>query len=117
MTLVYGIKNCDTVKKAKKWLDDANINYQFVDFRADGIDRKKVAHWIQALGWETIVNKRSTTWKQLDQTARDNMDENSAIEVIMQQPTLIKRPLLESQDTIKVGFKAAEYETFFNDSF
>jgi Spx/MgsR family transcriptional regulator len=114
MTKIYGIKNCDTVKKARKWLDDADINYHFIDFREDGIDRKKVSHWIQTLGWETIVNKRSTTWKQLDPAIKENMNENAAIEAIMQQPTLIKRPLLELPNITHVGFKAAEYEKLFN---
>ena len=67
MTTLYGIKNCDTVKKARKWLDNKAIDYQFHDFRVDGLERAQLEEWVAELGWETLVNKRSTTWKQLDQ--------------------------------------------------
>ena len=113
MTIIYGIKNCDTVKKARKWLDKAEVDYQYVDFREQGINRPQVTHWVHTLGWETLVNKRSTSWKQLDQTARETMDETAAIEAIMVQPTLIKRPLLEHRGALSVGFKDADYQNIF----
>lgn len=113
MTTLYGIKNCDTVKKARKWLESQGINYQFHDFRADGINAKQVQQWLQALGWETLVNKRSTTWKQLDEATRAAMNEQIAAETILAQPTLIKRPLLDTGNTLTVGFKETEYQSLF----
>ena len=114
MTTLYGIKNCDTVKKARQWLEQHNIDYRFHDFRADGIDKTQIAQWIDQLGWETLVNKRSTTWKQLDQATRDTLNENTVTEVILDNPTLIKRPLLDIDGHYSVGFKAAEYQERFN---
>jgi Spx/MgsR family transcriptional regulator len=113
VTTLYGIKNCDTVKKAKKWLEAEQINYQFHDLRADGLSKKQLLEWIAALGWETLVNKRSTTWKQLDETTRNNMDEVLAIETMLAQPTLIKRPVLVTGKQYKVGFKPANYQPLF----
>lgn len=113
MTTLYGIKNCDTVKKARKWLESQFIDFQFHDFRTDGLDQQQVSIWVKALGWETLVNKRSTTWKQLDAQTRDNMDETSAIATILQQPTLIKRPLLDTGGEFTVGFKAEQYREIF----
>jgi len=111
---LYGIKNCDTVKKAKKWLDDHHISYQFHDFRADGLTKKQVTQWIKSLGWEVVVNKRSTTWKQLDPATRDTMDDSVAIDTIIEHPTLIKRPLLDLGNSVHVGFKADDYQQIFN---
>ena len=112
-TTLYGIKNCDTVKKARKWLDQAGVSYRFHDFREDGIDKKQVTQWMKALGWETVVNKRSTTWKQLDPAQRDAMNEASAIATVLEHPTLIKRPLLDIDGEFHVGFKEADYQQLF----
>lgn len=114
MTIIYGIKNCDTVKKALKWLKDNNIEHQFHDFRADGITEAQIKQWLQHLGWETVVNKRSTSWKALSQEQRDSMNEQTALAAILEQPTLIKRPLLEHNTQVQVGFKADDYATLFN---
>jgi Spx/MgsR family transcriptional regulator len=111
---LYGIKNCDTVKKARKWLETEGIDYQFHDFREDGTSRDQVAGWLQELGWETVVNKRSTTWKGLSADQRDTMDATSALEVILDQPTLIKRPVLDTGNERIIGFKAADYANLFN---
>jgi Spx/MgsR family transcriptional regulator len=113
VTTLYGIKNCDTVKKARKWLDGKAIDYRFHDFRVDGIEQQQIIAWVNELGWETLVNKRSTTWKQLDQTTRDAMDEALAIETMLANPTLIKRPVLDTGHERKVGFKEAEYSNLF----
>lgn len=112
-TTVFGIKNCDTVKKARKWLDNAGVDYRFHDLREDGLDQRQVARWIKALGWETVVNKRSTTWKQLDESTRQSLDDKQAIEVILQHPTLIKRPLLDLDGQFFVGFREADYQSLF----
>lgn len=112
-TTLYGIKNCDTVKKARQWLDDAGVNYQFHDFRDDGINKQQVSQWIKSLGWETVVNKRSTTWKHLEAVARETMNETTAIATVLEHPTLIKRPLLDRNGELSVGFKAADYQKLF----
>lgn len=113
MTTLYGIKNCDTVKKARKWLDANGSDYTFHDFRIDGLSAEQVQSWVESLGWETLVNKRSTTWKQLDESTKAALNNDSVIEVILESPTLIKRPLLDIDGAISVGFKAAEFEQKF----
>ena len=89
MLNLYGIKNCDTVKKARRWLDDHGVKYQFHDFRQDGLDKKQLSSWVELLGREVIVNKRSTTWRN---------------------PTLIKRPVVQYNKVLLVGFKEAEFK-------
>ncbi len=113
MITVYGIKNCDTVKKARKWLDARSVDYTFHDVREDGLDRKAVVSWVDELGWENVVNKRSTSWKALDQKTRDTMDAKSAVGAVLSQPTLIKRPLLDTGKARYTGFSAASYEKIF----
>lgn len=113
MITLYGIPNCDTVKKARNWLDDNNIDYQFHDFRKDGLDREQVKEWIDALGWESLVNKRSTSWKALDDSIRSSLNADTAVEQILASPTLIKRPLLARADHYQVGFKADQYQQTF----
>ena len=110
MTTLYGIKNCDTIKKARKWLDSQELDYQFHDFREDGLDTKKVKAWVGKLGWESLVNKRSMTWKQLDDATKNSLNDENVVGVILESPTLIKRPLLEIADKYHTGFKPAEYE-------
>lgn len=111
---LYGIKNCDTVKKARKWLESEAISYQFHDLREDGIDRASIQHWCDALGWEAVLNKRSTTWKQLDEQQKNSLDESSAIDLLLEHPTLIKRPVLNTGTSIHNGFKAEHYATIFS---
>ena len=114
MITLYGINNCDTVKKARRWLEEHGVQYQFHDFRADGLQSEAVRGWLEELGWQNLVNKRSTSWKALDEASRENMDETSALEAIMAQPTLIKRPLLDTGHERFTGFSAANYEKIFN---
>lgn len=106
---LYGIKNCDTVKKARRWLDDNGIPYHFHDLRTDGLDAPRVDAWLQELGLD-LVNRRSTSWKALDEQTRSELNAGNATEVILAQPTLIKRPLLDTGAERRVGFKPAEYE-------
>ncbi len=107
---LYGIKNCDTVRKARRWLDDHAIAYHFHDLRADGIDASTLNAWISAVGLETVINKRSTTWRQLSDAERVALTEEcSALPILQQHPTLIKRPVLDNQQVVVVGFKPAEY--------
>jgi len=111
---LYGIKNCDTVQKARNWLDLHGIDYRFHDFRADGLERETVQRWLDELGWENLVNRRSSSWKALDAATRENMDEQSALAAIMAQATLIKRPLLDTGHERFTGFSAASYQKIFS---
>jgi arsenate reductase len=111
---LYGIKNCDTVKKARRWLELQGIDYQFHDFREDGLDPQALQGWLAELGWETLLNKRSTTWKQLSPETRDTMDDTTARAAILEQPTLIKRPLLDTGKERFTGFSADRYQAIFN---
>ena len=114
MLILFGIKNCDSVKKAKKWLESSGIQYKYHDFRQDGIDRHKLEIWISTLGWESVINRRSTSWKALDSKMKDQIDSKRAIELILKYPTLVKRPVVESSNILLVGFKAAEYAEYFS---
>ncbi len=113
MTTLYGIKNCDTVKKARTWLDQHQVNYRFHDFRADGLDEATIRNWVETLGLDTLVNKRSTTWKELDDQVKHDFNERNAVAIIAAHPTLIKRPLLETGSHRLVGFKDADYQRIF----
>lgn len=110
---LYGIKNCDTVKKARRWLDAQNIDYQFHDFREDGLDRNMVDHWLSAVSPEVLLNKRSTTWKSLDPQTRENLKEEDIPELLVNNPTLVKRPVLDRSGEVMVGFSEKTYNTFF----
>ena len=112
MITLYGIKNCDTVKKARKWLDEHAIDYAFHDLRGDGLTQEQVSEWVAELGWETLVNKRSTSWKALDESDREQHGQRLAQAAIMAQPTLIKRPLLDTGHQRFTGFSAATTRRF-----
>jgi Spx/MgsR family transcriptional regulator len=111
MITLYGIKNCDTVKKARKWLEQHDIDFQYHDLRDDGLKAAAVRQWLDELGWETLVNKRSTSWKALAPAARESMDNEAALDAILAQPTLIKRPLIDTGHQRFCGFSAAQYRT------
>ncbi|HAC34796.1 MAG TPA: ArsC family reductase [Gammaproteobacteria bacterium] len=112
--IVYGISNCDTVRKARRWLDQQQIDYRFHDLRADGIDADTVQQWCQLVSWEQLLNRRSTTWRQLDENATAAVDQPRAVELMVSHPTLIKRPVLVTDTGIEIGFKAARYAELFN---
>lgn len=111
--VLYGIKNCDTVKKARAWLDEHHIEYRFHDFRGDGLELKQVRGWLQELGLETLVNMRGTTWKQLDEKTRAGMTASNAAALIAVHPALIKRPLLDIGHQRFVGFNETMYRDIF----
>ena len=113
-TIMYGIKNCDTIKKARKWLEDAGVDYQFHDLRKNGLTADKLTAWAQAVGWETLLNKRGTTWRQLPNDTKSQIDEASAKAVMLDNPAIIKRPVLEVNGAVKVGFSAVEYTHLFS---
>ena len=109
--LVYGIPNCDTVKKARGWLDEAQLAYRFHDFKKAGVPRDRLDAWSRAVGWTALVNRQGTTWRKLDAAAQDRVqDAPSAAELMMAQPSIIKRPVVEWADgTVTVGFDAGAW--------
>ena len=116
---LFGIKNCDTIKKARQWLDANNIEFRFHDFRTDGLAGALLDQWIATLGWELLINKRGTTWRQLPESTKQNIDAASARELMLQNPAIIKRPVLEislSEADVQryVGFKETEYSEIFS---
>ena len=110
MHTLYGIKNCDTIKKARKWLDQNDIDYQFHDYRSDGLDTDLLQQFETQLGWEVLVNKRSTSWRQLSGEQKSNLTRDKALQLLLQHPTLIKRPILVSEDKTLIGFSASSYQ-------
>ncbi|WP_299792651.1 ArsC family reductase [uncultured Shewanella sp.] len=112
MTL-FGIKNCDTVKKARKWIEANDLNIPFHDFRVDGLTQDQLTSWVASLGWEPLFNKRSTSYRNLSDEDKSDIDETKAIELMLANPTLIKRPVLVSDDMVMVGFKEADYKAWF----
>jgi len=110
MITLYGIKNCDTVKKARRWLEAHNIEYQFHDFREDGIDKTQLKGWVETLGWEAVVNKRSTTWRNLSDKEKEILSNAQAVKLLAGNPTLIKRPVTEKNKTLLIGFKESEFQ-------
>lgn len=110
MITVYGLRNCDTCRKARKWLETEEIEHRFHDVRADGLHRTALARWSEALGWEALLNRRGTTWRQLPDTERENLDEASAVALMLAHPALIKRPVFDLGKGIVVGFGKAEQD-------
>ena len=110
MIIMYGIKNCDTIKKARKYLEENNVEYQFHDFREDGLNPIQLRSWISEWGWDKVINKRSTTWRNLPDETKENMDETLAMVVAEDQPTIIKRPVLELTDKVLIGFSEKTYQ-------
>ncbi len=114
MITLYGISNCDTVKRARRWLEQHGIEYRFHDFRQDGLTAAQVQAWLEELGWEQLLNRRSTSWKSLDPDARERMDDGRALDAILAQPTLIRRPLLDTGHERHTGFSPAQYQSIFS---
>ncbi len=113
-TTMFGIPNCDTIKKAKKWLEVENIAYEFHDYRKQGVDAALVTEFCDALGWEVVLNKRGTTYRQLSQEQKDSLNQENAIQLLVENPAMIKRPILKVNDQLHIGFKADQYATIFN---
>ncbi|EKO3477655.1 ArsC family reductase [Vibrio fluvialis] len=111
---MYGIPNCDTIKKARKWLEAQGVNYQFHDYRKDSIDAALVSEFCQVLGWENVLNKRGTTFRQLSQEQKDTLNADTAIALLVEQPAMIKRPLLRVDGDLHLGFKAEQYASLFS---
>lgn len=113
MITLYGIPNCDTVSKARKWLTANNIDYQFHNFKKDGLEQQTLNRWLDTLGWEVLLNKRGTTWRKLPDEKKIDIDRVKAAAIMLENTSIIKRPVLEANNSIQVGFKSEQYETLF----
>ena len=110
---LYGIPNCDTIKKARKWLEQNGIEYTFHDYRKDGLTSEWLIQAESHLGWEAMLNKRGTTFRQLDDAQKSDLTKDSALPLLLEHPAMIKRPILASGDDFFIGFKPAQYEEIF----
>lgn len=110
---IYGIKNCDTMKKARTWLDSHHVAYRFHDYKAENIDRAHLESWCAEAGWETVLNRSGTTFRKLDEAERSDLDADKAIALMLAQPSMIKRPVLEADGRLVVGFKPEVYQATF----
>jgi arsenate reductase len=106
---IYGIKNCDTMKKARAWLDSHSVGYSFHDYKAEGIDKARLQRWAKEVGWETLLNRAGTTFRKLDDAAKEGLNESKAIALMLKQPSMIKRPVLDLGGKLVVGFKPEIY--------
>jgi len=116
MFTLYGIKACDTMKKARAWLDTKGVAYQFHDYKTQGIDRAHLEEWTEKLGFETVLNRAGTTFRKLDDADKADLTREKAIDLMLAQPSMIKRPLLQGEGVLTVGFKPETYETLFSRS-
>ena len=110
---IYGIKNCDTMKKARTWLDDHGVKYAFHDYKAEGIDKPRLEAWAKDVGWEVLLNRAGTTFRKLPDKDRENITEKRAIALMLAQPSMIKRPVLDVGGKLIVGFKPEIYAKQF----
>lgn len=111
--IVHGIKACDTMKKAFTWLDDHGIAYAFHDYKKDGADRADLERWCAALGWDKVLNRAGTTFRKLPEDSRTDLDQDKAIALMLAQPSMIKRPVLEGPGILELGFKPERYAALF----
>jgi arsenate reductase (glutaredoxin) len=113
MITLYGITNCDTVKKARRWLTDHAVEYRFHDYRKDGLDESRLQAWVEELGIKSLLNRKGTTWRRLPPEVQADIDQASAIRLMLEQPSLIRRPLLDTGAVRLVGFSEADYRDLF----
>lgn len=113
MITIYGISNCDTVKKARRWMDANGLSYEFHDFRKDGVTVKQIKRWVKMLGWESVLNRRSATWRGLSDKDKATPSEKKSITLMANNPTLIKRPVISMDNDFLVGFSETEYSSKF----
>ncbi len=110
---LYGIKNCDTMKKAKAWLHARGIAHDLHDYKKQGIDAASVTRWVETLGWETVLNRAGTTFRALPDADKQDIDARKAVALMLAQPSMIKRPILDRDGVLTAGFKPDIYETLF----
>lgn len=116
MLTVYGISSCDMCRKARKYLVDHNIEHIFHDLREDGLDIQMLERWTQRMGWELLLNKKSLTWRKIPEVDRNDMTRDKALAAMIDGPTLVKRPVLESDNFIAVGFSEKRFSDFIDDN-
>lgn len=114
MIIVYGIKNCDSVKRALQWLKSQNINAKLHDYRENGITETFIHAAIAQFGWENVINKRSATWRNLDEATQKTLGKTAAPEILLSHPTLLKRPIILQGEIALIGFNEAQYRAVFN---
>jgi arsenate reductase (glutaredoxin) len=110
---IYGIKACDTMKKARSWLEAHGVDYAFHDYKAEGIEKGRLEEWARAVGWEILLNRSGTTFRKLPDADKTGLDAGKAIALMLAQPSMIKRPVLDTGDGLLVGFKPEIYATAF----
>lgn len=110
---LHGIKACDTMKKARAWLDAHGIAYAFHDYKTQGVTRDMLERWCAVAGWDVVLNRAGTTFRKLPEEARQGLDQDKAVALMLAQPSMIKRPVLEAGDRLEIGFKADRYARFF----
>jgi Spx/MgsR family transcriptional regulator len=110
---MYGISNCDTIKKAKTWLQTRQIDFEFHDYRKQGLEPSMLGNWVAALGWEVLINKRGTSWRKLSVDTQQTMNQDSALKVMLENPAIIKRPLLIVDGIPTIGFSDESYSSIF----
>ena len=111
---MFGISNCDTIKKARKWLEEKEISYQFHDYKKSGVDEGQLREWASELGWEALLNKAGTTFRKLTDAEKSDIDEDKAIALMLANPAMIKRPVLDIGTHRIAGFKPEKYEAAFS---
>lgn len=116
MLTIYGIKSCDTCRKARKFLDEHNIEHDFHDLRENGLDIQMLERWTQRMGWERLLNKQSLTWRKIPEVDRNDMTRDKALAAMIDNPTLIKRPVLETEKFIAVGFSEKRFGDFIDNN-
>jgi arsenate reductase len=114
VTILYGIKNCDTMKKARAWLEQHGVAYEFHDYKVAGIDRARLERWSSQVGWEVLLNRAGTTFRKLPDSDRQGLNAGKAIALMLRQPSMIKRPVLEFDGRLLIGFKPDSYATELN---
>lgn len=112
-TTLYGIRNCDTVKKARAWLDTAGVAHSFHDYKTAGVDPARLAGWVDRLGWEALLNRAGTTFRKLPEADKTGLDADKAMALMIAQPSMIRRPVVEHGEALLVGFKPAEWAAAF----
>ena len=113
MTTLYGIKNCDTMKKARNWLESQKIAHEFHDYKAPGIDKATLEAWVKKVGWQVLINRAGTTFRKLPEADKEDITEKRAVALMLAQPSMIKRPVLYAKGRLTVGFKPEEYKQLF----
>jgi arsenate reductase len=111
--IIYGIKSCDTMKKARAWLDAHGVAYAFHDYKTNGLDRARLEAWARELGWEALLNRAGTTFRKLPESDRDGLDQRKALALMLAQPSMIKRPMLDTGQRLLVGFRPEHYASVF----